>query len=182
MPLSPAAPRVLRHERQVHVNGYERQDGLWDIEAHMQDTKTSQIDTLDGQQIPPGVPLHGMWLRLTIDTDLLIIAVDAAMDHTPYRHCNEIEQAFQKLVGERIGGGWRRMIRDKLGGVQGCTHLVELLTPVATTAYQTLYEILHAKTGKVPLNGCHAWADDGIVVKEHHPQFYRNPASDSASS
>ena len=182
MPLSPPAERVLRHERQVKINGYERQDGLWDIEAHLQDTKTSILDTVDGRQIPAGEPLHGMWLRLTIDTDLLIVAVDAAMDHTPYRHCSDIEPAFQKLVGERIGGGWRRMIREKLGGVQGCTHLVELLTPIATTAYQTLYEILHAKTGKVPLNGCHAWADDGEVVREYHPRFYRDPAQGPTTS
>lgn len=175
MGLSPPAERTLRHERRIICNGYERSDGLWDIEAHMQDTKTSALDTLDSGQIPAGTPLHGMWLRLTIDTDLLAVAVDVSMDSTPYRHCNEIESAFQKLVGERIGGGWRRMIRDKLGGIQGCTHLVELLTPIATTAYQSLYLILHEKTGMVPLNGCHAWADDGEVVRIHHPKFYRDP-------
>ena len=41
--------------------------------------------------------------------------------------------------GLRVGPGWRRAVRARLGGVQGCTHPVELLGPLATTAYQTVH-------------------------------------------
>ena len=40
MPLSPPAPRTHIHTRTVTVMGYEREDGLFDIEAQMTDTKT----------------------------------------------------------------------------------------------------------------------------------------------
>ena len=32
--------------------------------------------------------------------------------------------------GLRVGPGWRRAVRARLGGVQGCTHPVELLGPL----------------------------------------------------
>ena len=49
---------------------------------------------------------------------------------------------FQRLVGLRIKSGWTQKVKELLGGVEGCTHLVELLGPVATTAFQTIYPVL----------------------------------------
>ena len=40
MPLPNPVPRKLMHTRAIECNGYEREDGLWDIEAHLTDTKT----------------------------------------------------------------------------------------------------------------------------------------------
>lgn len=175
MSLSTPVVRRLKHTRQVICNGYARDDALWDIEAHLQDTKSDDIPTEHGSRaVATGDPIHGMWVRLTIDSSLCVKAIEVSMEHTPYRQCSTIEAAFQTLVGERIGGGWHKMIRVRLGGINGCTHIVELLGPIATTAYQTLYKILHDTTGAVPLNGCHAWAEDGKLVKEFHPQFYRS--------
>ena len=66
-----------------------------------------------------------------------------------------------------------------LGGVNGCTHLVELLGPVATTAFQTIYPIKSRRQESRPdakkplmLDSCHALASDGEIVKRHWPQFY----------
>ena len=66
-----------------------------------------------------------------------------------------------------------------LGGVHGCTHLVELLGPVATTAFQTIFPIksrrkdAHADGKKPPmLDSCHALATDGEIVRLHWPRFY----------
>ena len=39
MPLSQPAPRKLMHNRVIECRGYEREDGLWDIEGHLVDTK-----------------------------------------------------------------------------------------------------------------------------------------------
>ena len=52
--------------------------------------------------------------------------------------CGDIAPDFKKLIGLRIGGGFHRAVRERLGGVHGCTHIVELLGPVATTAFQTV--------------------------------------------
>ncbi len=40
MPLSDPAPRKPLHKRANECRGYRRDDGLWDIEAHMTDTKS----------------------------------------------------------------------------------------------------------------------------------------------
>ena len=40
MPLSTSAPRQLMHNRAIECRGYQREDGLWDIEGHLVDTKT----------------------------------------------------------------------------------------------------------------------------------------------
>src|SRR3990167_8935632 len=39
MPLSPPAPRTLKHVRRVNYQGFERDDGLWDIEGELHDSK-----------------------------------------------------------------------------------------------------------------------------------------------
>ena len=40
MTLSTPAPRKHRHTRTIHAEGFLREDGLWDIEARMIDSKT----------------------------------------------------------------------------------------------------------------------------------------------
>ena len=40
MPLPAPQPRTHLHTRSVVYRGYHREDGLWDIEAEMTDTKT----------------------------------------------------------------------------------------------------------------------------------------------
>ena len=52
------------------------------------------------------------------------------------------------IVGERIRGGWSMMVKAKLGGAAGCTHLMELLIPMATAAYQTLSSVRLARPGR----------------------------------
>ena len=74
----------------------------------------------------------------------------------------------------------------RLGGVKGCTHLVELLGPLATTAFQATGRAREAHYAKRPvtkppyqLNSCHVYDDSSDAVLERWPQFYtgtRKPA------
>ena len=80
-----------------------------------------------------------MWIRLTVDTDLVVHDVEACTDHGPYSICGSIVASFQALKGLAIKAGWTLKTRELLGGTRGCTHLVELLGPIATTAFQTVY-------------------------------------------
>lgn len=84
MPLPDAAiDRTLLHTRTITCEGYERADGLWDIDGWMTDVKTYDVPNLDRNGIPAGVPVHGMGLRMTIDTDLIIRDIVAVQDFTP---------------------------------------------------------------------------------------------------
>ena len=188
MPLSPpATPREHIHTRIVDCRGYRRDDGLWDIEGHITDTKTYAFANHFRGEIASGTPVHDMWLRLTVDDRLVIHAVEAATDHSPYAVCPAVVPRFQALKGLRIYPGFQKQVRDLLGGVQGCTHLVELLGPVATTAYQTIFPYRErqrlrdpkanapaAKSRRKPrlIDSCHAFASDGEVVKRYWPDFY----------
>ena len=145
MPLSPPAPREMLHRRAIDIRGWRREDGLFDIEAYLEDTKAYPFENEDRGTITPGEPLHGLWLRLTVNEEMVIIAAEAASDHTPYTVCPGAAPNFARLAGLRIGPGFNRAVAERVGGVQGCTHLRELLGQMATVAYQTLYPLRAAK-------------------------------------
>lgn len=139
MPLSTPAERELLHLRDIQLRGYRRADGLFDIEAHLLDTKAYPFENEARGEVPAGTPLHGMWLRLTVGEDMVIVACEASSDHTPYALCPQAAPNFARLAGLKIGPGFNRAVAERVGGTHGCTHLRELLGQMATTAYQTLY-------------------------------------------
>lgn len=198
MPLSPAVERELVHDRTVVCRGWRRRDGLWDIEGHLVDTKTYGFPNEYRGFVEAGQPIHDMWLRLTIDRDLTVVAAEAVTDSGPFPICPDIAPNFQRLVGLSIAGGWRRAVRERLGGADGCTHLVELLGPMATTAYQTIFgersrerREAEARGEPIPadnpdskprlLNSCHAFAETSPVVAKIWPRWYR-PAGDGSQA
>ncbi len=136
MPLTQAASRERLHTRDIQICGYHRADGLYDIEARLSDTKSYGFVNQDRGYVEPGEKLHGMWLRLTLDETMTIVASEAATDDAPYRVCPSAAPAFSRLAGLRIKPGFLREASHRVGGAVGCTHLRELLQQIATTAYQ----------------------------------------------
>lgn len=186
MPLSAPSEREAIHQRRIECRGFRRGDGLWDIEGHLVDTKTYPFRNRYRGEVAAGEPVHEMWLRLTIDEQMRVHGVEAATDHGPFAQCPAVTPAFRALEGLTIGPGWARAVRECVGGVRGCTHLVELLGPLATTAFQALAgrrrerdEDAQASrsTRERPamLDTCHALASDGEVVREHWPEHYTGP-------
>lgn len=183
MPLSSAAPRNVIHTRAIEVKGYEREDGLWDIEAQLKDVKShAHSRRHGGAERPAGEPVHHMWLRLTIDLDMQIHDAEAATDVGPYPFCGDITPRFKSLIGLTIGRGWRREINARLGGDKGCTHLVEMLGPLGTTAFQATGRAREQRNRNKPsdkkpyqIGSCHAYKEDSPAVLERWPQFYTGP-------
>ena len=197
MPLSPPVGRQLLHTRRVTCQGFFREDGLWDIEGRITDEKSYEHANEWRGALKPGDFVHDMSIRLTLDHKFTIVDVEAVTDKSPYQICGDVAPDFKKLIGLRIGGGFHREVRARLGGVHGCTHIVELLGPVATTAFQTmssgkareLNRAHRAKSDPAPkadapskpsrkpyvIDTCHAWAADGPVVKRWAPDFYTGP-------
>src|SRR5690606_7150973 len=134
MPLPTPARREHIHTRQINFCGYEREDGLFDIEGHLVDTKTYAFSNNWRGSIEPGEALHEMWLRVTVNDKFEVVDIEAATDNSPFEMCPDITPAYKALIGATIGPGWRKVIRDHVGGMNGCTHLTELLSPLATVA------------------------------------------------
>lgn len=189
MPLSPPAGRRQVHSREIVCRAYYREDGLWDIDGHLTDIKTYDVPNRWRGLIPPGEPIHDMWIRLTIDDDLNLVEIEARTEKSPFAVCAAITEDFQKLVGVNVGPGWTRAVRSRLGGEKGCTHLVEMLRPLALTVYQAVSP--RAKNPAAPpppkqprttrplhIGGCHALRADGPVVKEFWPEWYEGGAAD----
>lgn len=181
MPLTAAKPRAAIHTRTIECTGYHREDGLWDIEGHLNDSKSIPHGSHDGSRYrQPGEPIHRMSLRVTIDLDFLIHDVEAVTDEAPYAPCLSVGPAFRKLIGTRIGKGWRAEARKLTGGALGCTHLNELLGRIATVAYQSTNRARADRPGGDPdgrakrlLNTCQAYEAHSPIVKTLWPKHYK---------
>jgi hypothetical protein len=185
MNLPPPAPRRHEHTRKISCEAYRREDGLWDIEARIVDTKPfSYQDPFRGLR-EPGEAVHDMALRLTIDKGMTVRDRDVATMSAPYAPGFEVAPVFNGLIGKKIGAGWRRTVHECVGGVKGCTHLRELLLPVATVAIQAMGDWPKDRQAVAPpaadnkterphfIDGCKAWAGDGEVVATLYPHFHR---------
>lgn len=190
MPLpTPKSPRVPRHNRSIEAQAYEREDGLWDIDAHITDTKTRATALASGIR-EAGDPIHDLWLRITIDTQLNIVDADAASDAVPYPgYCNTIGPAYKQFIGLNLMKGFRQAVKDRLAGIAGCTHLTELAAVLPTAAIQAFAgDVLPTRDGSnedteahapFQLDRCHALRKDGPAVAKYYPRWAIKPVAQS---
>ncbi|WP_250477860.1 MULTISPECIES: DUF2889 domain-containing protein [unclassified Caballeronia] len=183
MPLSTIEERELLHTRRIEANGYARPGGLYDLEARLVDVKTHDKIGPAGTR-RAGEPIHDMSLRITIDTEMHIVAAEACFDAHPYENvCDRIAPDYGKLVGLRIAPGLSAAVKERLGGTRGCTHMTDLIGVLATLAFQTManQRARDAQNRERPfqLNRCHALATTGEVVRRYYPRWYASikPAS-----
>jgi hypothetical protein len=168
--------RELTHTRRVRYEGYKRVDGLWDIEAHLLDTKNHDFHLKTGVR-RAGQAVHDMWLRVTIDSSFTVLDAQASMDAVPYPGgCERIPPAYKKLIGFNLVRGFRQRVAESLGGIKGCTHLTEMLAGLPTAAIQTFAGEVPEDTEHGPkpfqLDQCHALETTSDTVKKWYPKWY----------
>ncbi len=182
-------PRRLVHRRSIAVECYARDDGLWDLQATLRDVKTRDI-VLSEQVRPAGVPVHDMLLVVTIDSGFNIVRASSHTLASPYAACGDHDDAYAALVGLNLLRNFRSAVRERLGGVLGCTHLTELTQVLPTAAVQGLAGLVQwdmpQAAGREPgmpfqLNHCHALRLDGPTVARFYPQWAR-PAQAQSSA
>ena len=182
MPLpEPAVGREPLHRRSIEIVGYRRKDGLFDIEGRLLDRKDVPF-TVGGRELPPGAPVHAMWLRITVDRELRIVDAAACTEAMPYEgQCDRITPDYAKLIGLSIGPGYLRHVKELLGGVRGCTHITELAASLATAAFQTFagQGLMPSERKPAQLDRCHALDTHGETVARFYPKWYRGGATAS---
>lgn len=175
MPLStPTQARKPQHIRQVNYRSFERDDGLWDIEGELLDTKAIDLPRPNGEGIrKAGDPIHHMLIRVTVNTQLVVQAIEASMEAHPIQGCPGALEAMQGMVGCSMMRGWRKSIEANLAGVAGCTHMRELLQNMATAAFQSIVSAFSTATDQPPayLGRCTGWHFGGPAVAQYYPQF-----------
>ncbi len=186
--IPPASPRQLIHTRQITTQVYLREDGLWELEATLLDTKAKDFHLSSGVRAK-GEAIHDMTLCITIDDKFNILAAKATTKAAPYnQHCKEIEPDYQKLVGLNLAKGFRTALKDLFAGVAGCSHMTELCSVLPTVAIQgfagEVIKVTDQGDGQMPfqLNGCHALRTDGEAVKKYHKVWYGAPVVNKVPS
>lgn len=188
MPLSDFVTRREIHHRVIDMRAYAREDGLYDIEARLVDRKPFAFKRFSSPDpLPAGEPLHDLWIRLTVDDQFVVRHIEAASDATPFGVCKEAESTLTVLIGERIASGWAKRVKELLRGAASCTHLMEMLIPMATTALQGIRAQHTERNGALGANGvpnkidsCYAYGQQREVVMRLWPQHYRAPEGASS--
>lgn len=179
--LTSAVTREELHLRTIEMRGFRRSDGMFEVEGRVVDLKPFEFKHPgDGITVAAKHPIHDIGLRLVFDSEMVIREVDTFTVNAPYQACPEGGRALQELKGLRMASGWNREVRSRLSGARSCTHMVELLGPMATTAFQALAmvrlsqpEELNTSGRPVKIDSCYAYSAEGEVVMKRWPQFHR---------
>ena len=187
MPLPSPVLREFLTRRTVTCEGYAREDGLIDVEGHLVDVRGYDTNNEWRGNLPAGDAAHDMWVRLTIDEELIIVATESCTDGAPYSSCRDVTPHTQRLVGLKIVGGFKREMRARIGHTEGCTHIVALIDELASVAVQTLagkrrgrgtQEQLSTFNVRDPsrpalLDTCHSYAAHSPIIARLWPMHYR---------
>src|SRR5947209_2095303 len=101
--LAAPAPRTHVHTRDVQYRGFYRDDGLWDIEAELTDTKTYAQETSGGCVLAGGERVHGRTSRGTVYDAMKSTAVAVGMPATAFHECHQANPPMQRLIGCTLG-------------------------------------------------------------------------------
>jgi len=95
----PEVARERVHQRRIHVDGYVRSDGQYDIEAELTDHKTYSFPSDFRGTVTPDLPVHHMIVRITMTRERVITAAKAITVTGPYAVCPQANDVFDALVG-----------------------------------------------------------------------------------
>lgn len=184
--MNPPIEKEPLHHRSIGLCFYRRSDGLYEVQGRLEDSKTHPFRRqLANEDTPPGTLVHDITVTLIIDEDLLIHNATAHMAATPFQVCLGAQDTLAPLKGLHIGRGWTRQVRELLGGAASCTHIVELLGPIATTAFQGLAPQRLARINepgseaqrRAKVDSCYAYDAHREVVKQLWPELHMPPSS-----
>ncbi|MBM3346807.1 MAG: DUF2889 domain-containing protein [Betaproteobacteria bacterium] len=181
MPLSPAKPRSKKHIRRILLEGFQREDGLFDIEGTLTDQKTFDFPNASKSR-PAGTLVHEMRVRISIDAEFNIREAEVASDTRPWDGvCEAVVPDYGSLVGLNLVRGFRKALAERFGRVRGCTHINELLGAIPTAAFQTFAGTLRplndpGQIGAI-VDTCHAMSRGSEPVRMYFPAWYEEPGS-----
>jgi hypothetical protein len=177
--MSNQVTREELHFRRIDMRGWRRSDGLFEVEGRVTDQKPFDFRPPSDQRVVGAQDLiHDLGVRLVFDTDRVIREVHTFSKAFPYADCPGGGASLQALVGLRIGAGWNSEVRKRLPSSETCTHLRELLLPLASAVFQSLapfgdHDAVDAQ-GKSPLiDSCHAYGASRNIVLRRWPEFHR---------
>ncbi|MDO4539964.1 MAG: DUF2889 domain-containing protein [Syntrophomonadaceae bacterium] len=105
-------------------------EGAYEIRAHFEDD------------------LHEIRTRVVFDYETYCIKeAEVTGIRLPFPVCQQAMDKMQQLVGVQAGPGFARRVKEIVGGAQGCTHLVEMVS-------KSMKNALYGSSRSIP-----EWAD-----------------------
>jgi hypothetical protein len=164
------------HTRNIEVTTYDYDGQRIIVEGFLKDYRFQESHTITGETFPSGV-IHHMSVRLLVNcSNLLIEDVHVDLISVPREACRETIGCLFPIKGLTITKGFTSKVKKSVGGIKGCTHLVELILAMAPAAIQgfaahqsqkpLVVDQDHAKMfAKYLINTCHVWREDGPFVE-----------------
>jgi hypothetical protein len=164
------------NDRRIDVSTYDYDAQTVLIEGRLVDHRHVRVTDVNDEERPPGI-LHDLLIRMLIDVNHLTIKkVACEMHSVPNKYCREVENSLEAVEGITISAGFTERVKNKVGGKQGCAHLVALLLSMAPIAIQAA--LLQAARKSVDTNRlsepmmtlledtCWPWRKDGPLMAE----------------
>ena len=130
------------------------------------------------------------WYRMTLrmeGVDLTIVDVDVTPFVLPFTDCLDATKPAASLVGLSLRRGFVSKATELLGGVEGCTHLLTLVTAIAgaqiPAGYLSGRAMIEADVAFKPrgfekiVGACRGWSEGSTAVRitragEPHPRYW----------
>ena len=180
--------RTPLHTRTIRLDGFARADGLFDVEARLVDVKHYDLPDWSRGPLPAGEAMHDMVVTMTVDVDGIIRGFEARAESSPHVVCQSGAANFERLVGLSISKGFLKRAAERIGGIEGCTHIREMLQQMATVAFQSVRESRIKKRAADPsagsplIDSCAAWSSAGEWVRLRFPAHYTGPSRHGADA
>ncbi|MDA8125464.1 MAG: DUF2889 domain-containing protein [Deltaproteobacteria bacterium] len=182
------------HTRKIEIATYAYDGQRILVEGLLRDDRFQDSYLLSCEKLPRGV-VHHMTIRLLVNcANLMIEDVDVQMDTVPGGDaCRETLDSLAPLKGLTITRGFMVKVKKLVGGVKGCTHLVELIQTMAPAVIQGLgtYQALKPapfnperakKFVQYLINTCHTWRDGGPFVEKFTTKIHEEQAAKTGKS
>ena len=165
------------HERKLTFKTYPLENGQVVVEGWLRDERLVEGFHWNGQPRPPGV-VHWMCVRLLVGGwPLSILDAEAEMPGVPHELCPTTLESVKKVINVDIVFGYTDEIKKRLGGVEGCAHLMHLILAMGPAALHGYWAQRSRKKRPVPssmdevpglsllINSCQLWREDGPMMR-----------------
>lgn len=170
----------LLHTRKIRTDCWLTDDDMYKAVGVIDDDKGIAMTTYSGRPIAPGGDLHTMRATLLLDKMLVIQSATIEMIDIPGDECNHACASPSDLIGLSISRGYNKGLKERIGGIKGCSHVFALLQQMGPAIVQAVYsdptnDQHNSLDHWEPLiDTCFTWRENGPVVADRRQQKISN--------
>jgi len=162
--------------RRIEIASFTCDDEHIIICGELQDQRLVSTYTVANQPRPHGT-VHRMRICMKVATGTLTITeIEAELPTVPHEECAELVDTVDAIKGLMLSRGFSAEVKKRIGGRNGCIHLMTLLLAMAPAALQGYWVNNDRDPDRRRLSGghmeqylidsCRVWRRDGSLVQE----------------